>query len=204
MAFIPVPNVAQVNIRSTLDGQRIENTLYFKHLSAWSGVELANLASLVRAWWTTGPRAQLSSGLVLREVYAVDLTSANGATATDAVTNDPGGPDTAFRVPNSVALCVSFRTAQRGRSYRGRNYVAGWTVDSVTGNTFNSTKANAIKDAYEDLLVGLNDGEYQWVIASRYANGQPRTTGVWSYVTAVTLVDLTVDSQRRRLPGRGA
>jgi len=42
-----------------------------------------------------------------------------------------------------------------------------------------------------------------WVVVSRFHDNAPRTAGVVSFINAATVVDATVDSQRRRLPGRG-
>lgn len=204
MAFIPVANVAQANIRQTLNGERIENTLYFRAPAAWSAGSLAALASGVAAWWTTGPRAVLSDDLVLREVYVVDLTTANSGTYTHTVVNDPGGPISGEALPNNCALCVSFRTANRGRSFRGRNYVAGINEGDVTGNVVAQATANGILAGYQGLMTYFSEAGLDWVVVSRYANGQPRAAGVATPVNAVTLVDRYIDSQRRRLPGRGA
>lgn len=204
MAFIPVPNTAQANIRQTLAGEQIENTLYFRAPAAWSAGSLAALGAGLVTWWTTGPRAVLSDDLVLREVYCVDLSSANGPTHTETVVNDPGGPIAGEALPNNCALCVSFRTANRGRSFRGRNYVAGINEGDVTANLVTQVTADGILQGYQDLITYFSESGIDWVVVSRYANGQPRATGIATPVTAVTLVDRYIDSQRRRLPGRGA
>jgi hypothetical protein len=204
MAFIPVPNTAQFNIRQTYLGERIENTLYARNPTGWTPVALANIATILRDWYTTQLRAPLSNQLVLREVYAVDLASVSGPTATVSVTNDPGGAGTAQPMPGSVALCVSLRTANRGRSFRGRNYVAGFTEDHVNGNQFTSSIVTSITTAYDGLLAVFSGGGVEWVVVSRFSNGLPRTTGIATAVTDALVVDSNVDSQRRRLAGRGA
>lgn len=204
MAFIPVPETAQFNIRCTLQGERVENTLYFRHAGGWSSEFLGITAELLADWYTTGPRSIMTSQLVLREVYAADLSSENGEVYTHAVANDPGGPETVPPLPNNVALCVSFRTGLRGRSYRGRNYVCGWTENVVNGNAVTAAAAATVQTAYNQLLNLGGSGQLQWVVVSRYADGQPRVTGVATPVLTAVIVDLIVDSQRRRLPGRGA
>jgi len=65
--------------------------------------------------------------------------------------------------------------------------------------------------AYSQLLVGgaaLPVG-WEWVVVSRYSGTDvnddpvPRVTGIATLVSNVLFTNNTVDSQRRRLPGRG-
>jgi len=204
MPFVPAPNVVECHIRQTYLGQQIENILYFRLEDNPTPVSMLNLASNLATWFTTGPRSRMSSSLFLREVYAVDLTTETSETATFSVTNDPGGPDATDPLPGSVALCVSFRTSGRGRSSRGRNYLSGWGQDAVSGNAFSPTLASATAEDYEELIGG---GPFElpaeWVIVSRISEGLPRASALIQPVTAVVLTDINVDSQRRRLAGRG-
>lgn len=67
--------------------------------------------------------------------------------------------------------------------------------------------AEGIKDVYEMLtpLGGAFPPEFaQWVVVSRYLNNVPRTVGTSTLVLEASYRDRIVDSQRRRLPGRGA
>ena len=69
----------------------------------------------------------------------------------------------------------------------------------------------AFVDAYNGILttVTATPSPWVWVIVSRYSgvdgDGRPvpRVAGVTTPVTNVVAVDGTVDSMRRRLPGRG-
>jgi len=203
MAFIPVPDVAQFNIRGTLDNQRIENTLYFRNVNTWDTEGLEAAAALVADWFEDNILPVVTTDYVLREVYAVDLTTENSGSATHTVAASTQGLDSSPALPNNVAICVSFRTAQRGRSFRGRNYIAGLTEADVTGNTIGASQSSALVTAYGQLFSLFPPGGAFWVVVSRFTAGLPRTVGISTPVTAVLIVDSTVDSQRRRLPGRG-
>jgi hypothetical protein len=140
----------------------------------------------------------------MREVYLTDLSSQTAPTVTVVPGTNVLGSGTADPLPNNVALCVSFRTEGRGRSARGRNYISGHAETSLSGNTFNATVSNGIRDAYEELLDATTyTGSWTWVVLSRFEDGVARAAGLVQPVTAVVLTDTTVDSQRRRLPGRG-
>lgn len=205
MAFIPVPLTAQCNIRGTYIGEQVENTLYVRSNTAWSAVTLQILADQLLAWYDTSVLPLLSASYTLREVYAVDLASVTGPTATSTPIGVRVGGTSGDGMPGSVALCVSFRTGARGRSFRGRNYVPGVVEANVSNNVISATWSESVVLAYQQLLI---PDEYlpvsqEWVVVSRYANNQPRAQGIATPVTQVLVVDNFVDSQRRRLPGRG-
>lgn len=205
MAFIPVNETVQAEVRMLLDDQKIENTLYFHKIGGFdvsAGVALANALLL---WWTEEFRVQISNEVALREIYLTELSSIDSWTWTQAApTPAPVGSQNLPATPSNVALCVSFRTAKRGRSYRGRNYIAGIPRDNVSSNEVSAGAATGLVSAYNSLMDLATDAGGQWVVVSRYHNNAPRAAGVHQAITSVVIVDRTVDSQRRRLPGRGS
>lgn len=203
MAFVPVPNTAQFNVRGTYLGEQVENTLYFRRANGWGAGDLVVGCSYLLQWFTQNVRANLSEEYVMREVYGVDLSSVNGPTGVASVSNDPGGPISAQPLPGNIALCVTFRTAARGRSFRGRNYVSGLCDIHISGNQVTSVFGNNIATAYQILVGADMNIEADWVVVSRQANGVPRQTGIATPVIAAVVRDYNVDSQRRRLAQRG-
>lgn len=210
MPFVPVTNVVEAEMRMLLDGQKIENTLYFKNNAGWSLAEITNLGNGLLIWWTTLYAVFVSSAVTLREIYLTDIETAVGSTVTiPAPSPAPAGERGSGALPNNVALTVSFRTALRGRSFRGRNYISGFAEDQVVLNTVDSGTLGDITDAYEGLTSVASDVDASWVVVSRFSgvdgDGKPipRTLGVSTNVSSVVIVDPIVDSQRRRLPGRG-
>jgi hypothetical protein len=205
MVFVPATDVVQANLRFTLLDQQLENTLYFEFDNG--GVQPADMQTLgtdLILWWGTHVAPAVVDDVFMREVYLTDLSSQTAPTVTVVPGTNVTGGGTAAPLPNNVALCVSFRTEGRGRSARGRNYISGHGENAVSGNTFTSTISNSIRDAYEELLDATTyTGSWTWVVLSRFEDGQPRLAGLVQPVTAVVLTDTTVDSQRRRLPGRG-
>lgn len=207
MAFIPCPNVIQVEVRGLVDAQRVENVLYFLTDSppvSPSDVEL--VAGVIDFWWRDSMIPCLPSAYVYRETYAMDLSSETGPTWTEAQAGPVPGtrPAPGGVLPNSATLAVSFRTAQRGRSHRGRNYVALLARNDVVGNEVVTNLQSALVSAYEELLPGGGMfSNFLWVVLSRYGNGAPRPQGLTTTITSVIIVDNIVDSQKRRLPARG-
>lgn len=204
MAFIPVADTAMVEVRFRLHSQRIENTLYFKFGGAVSQSDLDGLTAAISTWVTSKYLQMLTSSqsLVYVENYATLLTTATGYTSTNTTGTGATGQTAGAGLPGSVCLAVSFRTAERGRSGRGRNYVSGWATGAVSGNQFTSASAGYAVATYQDLITSPITG-WTWVVVSRFTAGAPRVNGVTLPITNVVVTDLNVDSQRRRLTGRG-
>jgi hypothetical protein len=205
MVFVPKTDAAQVNLRFTLLDQQIENTLYFLYnTGGLTEAEMITLGDDLLTWWATEIAAPLVDDLELREAYVTDMTTQFSPAVTVTPTSAITGGATSDPLPNNVSLCVSFRTSGRGRSARGRNYVGGWSEGSVAGNLVASGTAETIRSGYEELTKPTTfTDDWTWIVYSRFAQGNPRPQAFTPPVTSVVLTDLTVDSQRRRLPGRG-
>lgn len=208
MVYIPCPNVGQIELRGTLDSQPVENVVYMLIKNPpITPAALGTLAMQMGQWWIANALPWLPTNYSFREVYATDLSTATSPASTWPAENNPGTRPSGIGVlPNSNTLCVSFRTNQRGRSARGRNYWAGLSRSDVTGNVASATLQQGIVSVYEALLTLTGDDTivWYWVVLSRYANKAPRPQGLTNTITNVLIVDSTIDSQRRRLPGRGA
>jgi len=203
MAFVPASNVLQVEIRGEYFGQEIENTLYFQCSSAINGTNVAAIFDFIEDEflpdWLTG----MASTVAIDELYGTDLTSASSPTYTRTFSPALNGTESgAAGQPGSIATCISFRTQNRGRSARGRNYVAGVTENNVSGNNLDLGWINGLVAAYELLLGGGSfPVAWQWVVLSRFLLGAPRIAGLVQEIVDVLSTDVTADSQRGRLRG---
>lgn len=203
MAFVPAFNTVEVELRQRWDSQKIENTLYFQREAGWDVTSMDALAASLITWWTDELAPYVSNAVSLVEVYMTDLTTEtslaygyNTGLPVSAVQESPS-------LPNNVALCISFRTSNRGRSARGRNYVPGMTELGTTGNTITSAIVDGVEAAYFALVGVATANDATWVVCSRYHNNAPRSTATLYLIREAICIDPTVDSQRRRLPGRG-
>lgn len=206
MAFIPALNVAMCSLRYTVSGQQAENTLYFEFASDPDEAALQDISGYLVTWRDTYLKEIQGLHCLFREVYAVSMTTGFSPTFTNVVSPEVAGTYTGTPLPNNVTLAISFRTSGRGKSSRGRNYALGLTESSLSstlGQSVQTTYAADLVAAYNALFVGLPT-DWTWVIISRSVNGAPRANALITPVQSVILTDLTIDSQRRRLPGRGA
>jgi hypothetical protein len=205
MAFVPVPNVCQTNVRARLDSQRIENVFYWLVPGGLTESTVANLTNDVLESWSTHMLPQLQTNYVLAEVYGVDLSSADGAAYTAVPVSTSPGTLGGAPLPNNVSICMSHRTAKRGRSYRGRTYLPGGSQSTASGaNHFSDSYATSLLAAFAVFRSDVEaDIGCQLGVVSRVANKVPRTTGHFEFINSTLFTDTVLDSQRRRLPGRG-
>lgn len=192
------------------DLQEVENTLWFERNSPWDVSSLTALNNYILAWWGDHYAPQASELVVVREIVCTGMNASTDPQVSLPPATLLAGEVTAPALPNNTTLTVSFRTAQRGRSFRGRNYFVGLCHNQVDNNTVNPTSVAAIADGYSELLnVGDVVSSARWIVASRFSgidgDGHPipRVSGVTTDIVAVSIVDPVIDSQRRRLPGRG-
>ena len=107
-------------------------------------------------------------------------------------------------LPNSVSLSITKRTLFRGRAYRGRMYHIGLCENGVLDNRVIATHVTALLASYEVMReLPFGAGQMPMVLVSKYQGGLPRGAAVVSLVDSFG-TDGIIDSQRRRLPKRGA
>jgi hypothetical protein len=210
MPFVPVNHTMLVEIRMNIVGQKVENTIWVHALDLIDADALALVGETVKAWWISDYAPQVSDLVSLTEIVVTDQTTATSGQVTIDGDHQLGGQIGGTLTTNST-FAVSFRTASRGRAFRGRNYIVGIPLEHMAEtNVVEASWASDIVTAYENLLTALGDAGFQWVIASRFSGVDPdtgkpipRAAGVITDVITVVASDLTIDSQRRRLPGRG-
>jgi hypothetical protein len=203
MPFQPAPSIAQVTIEGTVDSQLTVNDLFFFSSGAVTGVSLALLGNAVATWAATSLVPFLSRDWAGSRVRCFDLGSPTGFQYTVGMV-EVGGVDVEA-APNNVAACVSIRTAQRGRSGRGRNYIPAIPNSLITLNTMDPGWMSDILGAYGFLVgAGTFAAGWQWVVLSRVTGGVPRAAGIGIPVTNAIFVGNKVRSMRSREVGHGA
>jgi hypothetical protein len=209
MAFTPVPNTARCCLKYTLFDQQVCNIMYFEKGSPWTASELVTLATAINSWVDAELLPLLSADMKFVGTEARSMEAESAPSVEVAISPPLEGDVANAGLPGNVALAIKFATGLTGRSFRGRNYIAGWPEQSVTGNKMLPAPQAALVVAFEQLasyLVGLAANH---VVASLFSgvdpDGKPipRTTGVTTEVSQYT-ADENIDSMRKRLNGRGS
>jgi hypothetical protein len=183
------------------------------------------LGSAIKTSWTTNlaPLTGTNSGLT--RVGVRDLRVPNAAEFLDT---GAGGIGTGVgdSLPASVCLCLTLRTAQAGKSFRGRMYISGFTeAHNVVLGVGDQAAATAAVGFANAIKANMTASQLTWAVASRPAEAYTvvKTTthadgtttaktitrvtaksGGLADITAVSSRDLNWESQRRRTNSRGA
>lgn len=203
MPFVPFNNVIKLEAIFTLDGQRVQNVHHYLVDETPDVDTCEELAISYRSWWLDAPRNDVSSSLALTMIKCT-IMETEFSPGIEYVTGLPlSGNVASPHLPNNVTLAVKWGTGLRGRSFRGRTYHLGLCESQVTGSRVNSESIPPMLGYYGDLITLATDvGPAVMCIASRFQGGLERTVGVATPVISVS-IDSVIDSQRRRLPGRG-
>lgn len=217
MSFIPAENTAQVRILQELHGQAVQNVQYVQNATVWGSADLAALSNLYITWWNDHFADNVHSDLHLVGVAARDMTTADAAgVEIQAPALSGGNLNTGGGMPGNVALTVKLKSGLTGRNRNGRQYVAGLSEENVNGNTVTDVRRDGILLAFGELRDALIGAGYTPVVASFYdgtalvlqSNGEtvkrpiPRATALLTPIEQYT-ADTNLDSQRKRLAGRG-
>lgn len=208
MAFIVCPQCASAELRGTLSDQKIESVLGFRFDTFPMQADLDDLSFACAQWWNADAKFLLPPNYVSREVFVRDLNGLDSLSSTSIAGAGTVGLYGSAGNANNVTMCVSFRTNRTGRSYRGRNY---WPLakEGTNANIISGGLLTDVPQLYMDFFLdpafGVTaNGKWTWCVISRYNDGEARLEGVGTPITRALVVDNVVDSQRRRLPGRGA
>lgn len=208
MAFQAVPNVALTRMEGVVDRQQTINDLYWE--ISGGGINVVNLTTLTTAvfdWFSTAFASLVSENWSTVRVVGIDLTTQNGPEVSQG--GSFPGTVTGEAAPNNVAACISFSTASRGRSFRGRNFIPAVSNGDITLNTLSGTYLSNALTVYGGLVgAGAFIPGWQWGVVSRRTTigglpNQLRPTGIITPVTSVTFTTNTVRSMRSREVGHG-
>lgn len=208
MPYVPAPGVLQVEFRYLLYSQQVENVIHIKATEdpdgGWETSAMADIAPRLQTWWNTFLRVRQPLSVTLREIYLTDLTTALSPTYTQVVSL--AGSNAGTSAPSGTTFTTTFRTAGRGRSSRGRVYHVGVPEPQIDGNQIDATFIEEVRGSWSELNDSIADGVRVpvHVVLSKFSGGEPRTTALAQPVTAYVTTDNDVDSQRRRLTGRGS
>lgn len=206
MAFVEFTGlVAKSALIFSCFGQEVVNTLWFERVdeTEWNATELGDLNAQLQSWWETEMAQSLPNDLSLVRITSKKMDAATSLYA-ELFVLDVNGEQVGTVAPLNVCLTVKFTSDLSGRSYHGRNYVSAIVVTNLDGNQIDAVWATAIVNGYAALNGYLGVVNAQHIIASTMTDGNQRASGVTVPVRGYSVTDYNVDSQRRRLTGRGS
>jgi len=203
MPFVNTPGAARCGVVMTLDSQPMQCILDVG-VETEEVTNLQDAASALYGAFATFFLPQLSADLSLVSAVAFGLSSPSAPIGVYFPPTVATGDVTAASLPNNVAYCISKYTGLRGRSFRGRFFLPGIPENArETPSRVTAAYRTNIQTACTGALDFMISNGFPPVVVSWYTGGDIRTTGVATPITALGPVDDVLDSQRRRLPGRG-
>jgi hypothetical protein len=205
MPPINVPGLIRVEMHFLLNGERTENVFHcMNNVGSPGDIQLHLVANTFKNWWMTEMRGHVANNLILQDVTARELTPTGVAVLETEDLPAGGTVGGGNALPGNITLAVHWGTGLRGRSFNGRTYHMGFNRDQVNGNVVDATVGaalltayNALRTALDNVLVGVEFG----VLSVQHAKAW-RTPPIITPITGVA-IDPNMDSQRRRLKGRG-
>lgn len=204
MAYVPVPNTLQCELRFVWAGQEVETGMYFLKAGGWDVADMPAVGDILKGAWDNHCRPVTATTCALTEIYMTNLESEFAFTYSYTTGLPLAGTTGTESLPNNCTLAFSFGTAGRGRSFRGRMYPPGIAEGYVSGNTVSSLWTDAWRDFHDIVTSSMLVLGGVHSVVSRISNGAPRIVGLSTPVLSATFKDTVIDSQRRRLPGRGS
>lgn len=202
MPFQAVEEAAQVLINYRQAGQELQSQLYFRTGGSDNATFLTALSQMVADWLTNSWAPVASNAAEVVSLLTTNVSIEGGTQITFTPIGGITGDIVSPALPTGTTITASWRTGRSGRSFRGRTYHVGLTEQQVVANAVDSGSRTALQSAYGQLIIDANANNTPLVVASRFSNNAPRTVGIVTDVLTV-LVDEFIDSQRRRLTGRG-
>lgn len=203
MDFIPFNNTIRLAVYFGQDGQNMANIYHYIVDETPDATTALDLAETFKETWDANVRSLVANTVTLNRIVATIMENENDPSVEYTTGLPMAGGNSEPALPNNVSVAVRWNTNFRGRSFKGRTYHIGLTETQVTGNTISAGIISNLLTAYGELMtLPVDVGPAVLGVASRVSHGLPRTTGVITPVTSV-FINSIVDSQRRRLPGRG-
>ena len=199
-----VPDTYEIRVHfSRSDGEEMVNTFNVDNDgSVLDGTIAADLLAVITGAWTDNLIPLMSNSVTLDRVTITDLDVLNGPQfiytpgLVGALSDNP--------IPNQVAAVVTWRTQLRGKSFRGRTYLGGFTEAHSVGGAPDATLFSAVSDWASDMFGGFDALTHPMLVVSRYTLNPtppppsiPRGTNIRTIVIGSN-VDIAWKTQRRR------
>lgn len=198
MDFQEVPNGVRVVLEATQNTVPNVNVYHVKCAGAPTDANLTDIAEVFRDWWVANIQPNLHVSYILNTITATDISVEDGHQVQIVLTTgNAGGVSTAPLAANA-AVVLSWRTANIGRSFRGRTYIGGLPEVALSdAQHIGSAAATAYTAFGTSLIDALETAGFILSVLSRVANGVVRVAGLLTQIIGI-VVDTKIDSQRRR------
>lgn len=208
MAFTPVPETAQAVVIYEAAGKQLTNNFYFQQGETpvlWTEDELTELGNAMINTWDEVMQSKFTTNVRLVGVRAISLQTEAAPSVLIDAPSAVFGTLVGSPLPLHSAMTITFRTAKRGRAYRGRIYHYGLAqTNTLDSKTWKPEAVTLIQTSYQTWMTAIADEFFAGSVplthvqVSRQLDLVPRVTGVATVVTAMAARS-PIHTQRRRV-----
>lgn len=197
MAFVPTPHGARI-VQSLTRGTESFSYTWYATKAGYDHTALVELANLVDNVFNAGMKSNFSTGITYVGCTCYDARESDGEVVVDTGSAGPGTM-TGEPLPINLAVCVTLRTAGRGRSSRGRKYISGFTESLITSGEWSATAVAAAANLCTNTIQAIQDAGWSAVIRSIQQDGVLLSTANVRAITSIMVRSNKVATQRRRV-----
>lgn len=197
MAFQPAQNTVLVELNWVGPGTVYwQNNLHFT-MTDFDEADVDALLDAIEAAWTLSDlKTKVVTDVSLASLVGTDLRT-QGSWQRESIVG-VAGTNVGDMAAQGAALVATMRTDKRGRSYRGRFYMAGIADDELVDGAWIIGTASDVTEFLQDVAdVALIAG-FTMVVLSRWLNEVERVIALGEQITSIVVRSLLPGSQRRR------
>lgn len=197
------PRVVKVTLVFARDVRQSVNTFHVSKATPWLISEMSALRSVISAWYSASYKGILPTSVSLTQIQIRKLDPSDPLALDFNVTPAEAGTRGGGAEAANVSVTMSERTNFAGRAYRGRMYVPGVIQTDIASNdTILSGLSAGLAAAISTLISQLIAANFNLAVWHRPLLIAKPLDNTFTNVVAYVIENI-LDSQRRRLPGRG-
>lgn len=195
LPFQPVPGAASLVVRGTnSNGKPLNNVFHFS-LTVTLTQAVADIYSGIMAGYYGNIMGATIDTVQYDDCVVTDLRT-DGAPQFVSTSGFPlVGLDSGDELPEQLAALISWNTAFRGRSGRGRTYFGGFDEADNTAGQVDTGLLASLASFAGDLMADAP----AWGIVSRYHGGARRVNGLFQPITGFHIGTIWATQRRRGL-----
>ena len=163
----------------------------------FSDADMVALANLVMDEWSSAIADSLANDVISGPFLAYDMREEDGNVVQSTIGTN-GGENVNQILPLANAIVLTLRTLKRGRAYRGRIYVSGWTEAEIGETGWDAASQATIIDFATGVFAGMGPLGWTWGVRSGQLNGAVRNPAIITPISSYEVRNNTPGNQRRR------
>lgn len=184
----------------------VVNTFHFQQVGATAGDPLATLAGDFLSTQATAYKLPVSSTWLFNLIRVEDVVPGTAASYELVVSPAQAGSTVGDALPPQDSAVLAVKTALKGRSFQGRNYMPPTGESTQAAGAWISAYLTNVEafaaSMFGRYITNAATSHFRWVVVSRYSGGVKRAVPI---ATAVlnTAARPTAKTLRRRQLGVG-